>query len=247
MTPEETFLKNIETIEAICRSVCRKSHVRPDEVADFTQEVKVRLIEDDYAIMRKFKGRSSFSTYLTTVITRLYYEYRNKLWGKWRPSAEAKRIGEKAITLERLISRDGLTFAEAVQVLTTRKGSPYTVAELEAIYKRLPPRTPRPKFVSDDDTPEAAGESDASDRVRESEQERTERVTNEIVQQAMETLSDEDRLILRMWFWEGRTAPEIASRLHMEQKKVYKQLKKLCAILREALERAGIRREDFDF
>src|SRR6185503_1033291 len=101
-----------------------------------------KIFEDDYGIIRKFEGRSSFSTYLTTVILRLFHQWRVEQWGKWRPSAEAKRLGDKAITLERLITRDGFTFDEAVKVLTVRDGGLSPVAELEALYVRLPLRTP---------------------------------------------------------------------------------------------------------
>lgn len=246
MNAEETFLQHIGTIERICAFVCRRNHVHGDEIAEFTQEVKFRLVEDNYAIIRKFEGRSSFSTYLTTVIQRLYHQYRIEQWGKWRPSAEAKRIGDKAITLERLISRDGMTFGEAVQILTTPAGSTYTAAELEAMYLRLPLRNPRPMLVSDEETPEAVAVDDTSERVEARERERTWRCAATAIDRIHETFEPQDRLILRMRFWEGRKVPEIAQRLGIEQKKIYKRLDKLFALLRAALQREGIERRDID-
>lgn len=246
MNAEETFLQNIGTIERICAFVCRRSHVHGDEVAEFTQEVKFWLVEDNYAIIRKFEGRSSFSTYLTTVILRLHSQYRTEQWGKWRPSAEARRMGDKAITLEKLITRDGLSFSEAVQTLTTPAGSIYTVAELEGMYLRLPLRNPRPMLVSDEETAEAVAASDTSERVDAGERERTARCTAAAVDRLLESFDAQDRLILRMRFWESRKVPEIAQRLHIEQKKLYKRLDKLFASMRVALEREGIERRDID-
>src|SRR5438045_4333623 len=69
------------------------------------------------------------------------------MWGKWRPSAEAKRLGEKAITLERLLTRDGFSYGEALETLTTGTRA-FTREEVEAIYLRLPERQPRPVLVS---------------------------------------------------------------------------------------------------
>jgi len=246
-TPEEIFLENLATIERICAFVCKSNHVTPDEAAEFSQETQVRLVEDDYGIIRKFEGRSELSTYLHTVIKHLFHQFRVEQWGKWRPSAEARRLGDKAIALERLITRDGYTFEEAVQILTTPTGSPFTVVELEAIYLRLPARNRRPMLVSDGETAEAvAAEADASERIMARERERTARRTCEAVDRIIDTFEPDDRLILQMRFWEALKAPEIARRLQLEQKKIYKRLDKLFARMRAALADAGVDRGDID-
>ena len=46
---------------------------------------------------------------------RLLLDWRNSQYGKWRPSRQATRLGRHAITLERLMSRDSLSAAEAVE------------------------------------------------------------------------------------------------------------------------------------
>ncbi|HKR66615.1 MAG TPA: sigma-70 family RNA polymerase sigma factor [Thermoanaerobaculia bacterium] len=245
MNPEETYLDNLRTIERIAAFVARRSHLNGDECAEFTQEVRVRLLEDDYAVIRKFEGRSSFSTYLTTVILRLFQQWRVQQWGKWRPSAEAKRLGEKAITLERLLTRDGFTFEEAVKVLTTPAGAQYTAAELEAIYIRLPLRNPRPVLVSDELLPDAvAVEADADDRLESRDQERTARRAASTIDGLLDSMDAEDRLILQMRFWDALKVPEIARTLHIEQKKLYKRLDKLFGTLRRGLESAGLSKRE---
>jgi RNA polymerase sigma factor for flagellar operon FliA len=245
MSAEDTYLEHLRTIERIAAFVARKSHLNGDECTEFTQEVRVRLLEDDYAVIRKFEGRSSFSTYLTTVIMRLFHQWRVEQWGKWRPSAEAKRLGDKAITLERLLTRDGFTLQEAVKVLTTPGGSQYTVAELEAIYVRLPLRNPRPILVSDDLLPDAiAVDGDAGDRLESRERARTARHAAVTMDDLLGHMDAEDRLILQMRFWEALKVPEIARTLHIEQKKLYKRLEKLFGTLRRGLESAGVSKRD---
>lgn len=241
MIPEDTYLHHLRTIERIAAFVARRNHLNADETSEFAQEVRFRLLDDNYAIIRKFEGRSSFSTYLTTVILRLFQQWRVEMWGKWRPSAEARRLGDKAITLERLLTRDGFTFDEAVKILTTPSGTQYTVAELELIYVRLPMRTPRPVLISDEVTPEiAAVDADADDRVEMSDRERSARRVAAAVDRLFETMDPEDRLILQLRFWQARKVPDIAQRLQIEQKKLYKRLDRLFQLMRRALEEAGL-------
>ena len=247
MQPEAIFLEHLRTIERIAGYICRCHHLSPDESADFKQEVNLRLIEGDYAVLRKFEGRSSVSTYLTTVITRLFQQWRVEQWGKWRPSAEAKRLGDKAITLERLITRDGFTYHEAVEILTTPSAAGFTVQQLEAIYLRLPARHPRPMMVSDELSPDAAATEAAADGCIEAEARKATAVkAMAIVDQVLATMEPEDRLILQMRFWEARKVPDIAERLKLDQKKVYKRLEKLFLSLKKALEEAGVSRQDID-
>jgi RNA polymerase sigma factor (sigma-70 family) len=243
--PESIYLEHLASIERIARFVARKAHLNADETEEFVQIVRVRLFEDDYSIIRKFEGRSSFTTYLTTVIVRLFHQWRVEQWGKWRPSAAARRLGDTAITLERLITRDGLTLSEAISVLTTRAGAAMSVAELELLYLRLPCRNPRPGLVSGEVSPDAAAvESDAGTRIESRDRERTARLIMQTIDSVLESLDGEDRVILQLRFWKNLKVPEIARVLGIDQKKIYKRLDKLFATLRRALESAGVSRSD---
>lgn len=245
MNPEETYLQNLRTIERIAAFVARRHHLEASEAEEFVQEVRVRLLDDDYAIIRKFEGRSSFSTYLTTVIGRLFAQWRVEQWGKWRPSAEAKRLGDKAVTLERLLSRDGFTYSEAVRVLTTPASSCYTVAELEAIYMRLPVRNPRPVVVSEEKVPDVITvEADAYEQMEAGDRARMVRKALQTIDDFVQGMEPEDRLILQLRFWHGQRVPDIARTLHLDQKKLYKRLDRLFLMLRRELEKAEISQAD---
>lgn len=245
MNPEEIYLQNLRTIERIAGFVARKHYLSAEDAGEFIQEVRVRLLDDDYSIISKFEGKSSFTTYLTTVILRLYHQWRVEQWGKWRPSAKAKRLGDKAILLERLVTRDGFSFQEAVRVLTTPEGSQFTVSELESIYRQLPTRVPRPVSVPDELLPElAVAQNETDDRVEAGERAVIAHQAESTMDGMFEQLSEEDRLILQMRFWDSRKVPEIARTLHIEQKKIYKRLDKLFLVLRRGLEEAGVTKSD---
>src|SRR5438552_3320991 len=69
---ESVFLANLAAIDRIISVACRRFSLRPDAGSDFASWVKLKLIEDDYAVFRKFRGESAITTYLTVVITMLF-------------------------------------------------------------------------------------------------------------------------------------------------------------------------------
>lgn len=239
---EELFLQHLALIERVAGLVGKRAHLEPLEIEEFVSCVKVRMIEHDYAIIRKFEGRSSFSTYITTVITRMFSQHRDKAWGKWRPSAEAKRLGETAIKLEQLVVRDGSTFDEAYQLMTTRLGVVSTRGELESIHRRLPSRIPRPMLVATNEVPDCIGCATTDGDMLAAERERTARSAAHIVNDAIASMGEQDQEILRMRFGGSCKVPDIAESLALDQKKLYKRIDKMLASLRRALEAAGIGR-----
>jgi DNA-directed RNA polymerase specialized sigma24 family protein len=116
---EQLFRDNLELIEKVIAYACRRSHMRPEETEDFRAAVLLKLMDDDYAVFRKFQGNSSLKTYLTTVILRFLQDHQTRMWGRWRPCAEAERQGPLAKLLDRLTDRDGYGFDEACQTLWT--------------------------------------------------------------------------------------------------------------------------------
>ena len=246
MSAEDLFLSNLPLIERIAGSVCRRNHVDAAETEEFTSHVKLKLIDVNYSVIRKFEGRSSFSTYLTTVITRMFFQYRVQMWGKWRPSAEARRLGDKGITIERMLTRDGYTYAEVVEILTTGEAR-YTRTEIECLYARLPTRYPRIVLVSGPAIPEAEMPFvDPDDRLLHPERGRVARRAGVAVDAAIGRFSAEDQIILRMRFFNTRKVSEIARALSIDQKKIYKRIEKMLSSMKRELERAGISRNEID-
>src|SRR3954447_11609183 len=143
LTPEQFFLGHLKLIEEIVSFCCRRSGFSREEAEDFGGKVKEKLIENDYAVIREFRGRSSPKTYLTTVITNLHKDHRNHLWRKWRASAEGVRLGPVALRLEELLYKEWRSFDEACQILWTNEGVESSVAELADIHRRIPHRIPR--------------------------------------------------------------------------------------------------------
>src|SRR5438067_8723221 len=99
---EQIFVAELPTIRALVSTLTRRHRLSPADAEDFLSEVQVRIISNDYAVLRKFDSRCKLRTFLDTVIRRMFLDYRNAQWGRWRLSARSRRHGELAVQLERL-------------------------------------------------------------------------------------------------------------------------------------------------
>ena len=57
---------------SIVSFIGRRRRLAAHELEEFAAHVNLKLIEDDYAVFRKFEGRSSLRTYLTVVVQRCF-------------------------------------------------------------------------------------------------------------------------------------------------------------------------------
>lgn len=240
MGSEQLYLSNRPLIEQAIAAICRRRRLSFQDAEDFAGGVRLYLIEDDYAVLRKFQRRSSFKTYLLTVIAYRYQDWRNARWGKWRPSAEARRQGSLAVHLERLVMRDGLSFEQAHETLRTNFQVSESRDALEKMLARFPVRVGR-KLVPDGDIDiHATFDSSADVSVRAQEAARAAQTAAAALSSALAGLSPQERLILRMRFEDEFSIVEIARVLHIEQRSLYRRLVRLFGQLREHLERSGV-------
>jgi RNA polymerase sigma factor (sigma-70 family) len=232
--------EHLGAIERAIARVCHESRLAGADAEDFGSSVKVALLADDCAILRKFEGRSSMPTYLTIVARRLLVDAR-RAEGRWYASADAQRRGAVAVQLERLLVRDRRSFAEAADIVR-REHPEVTVQELEALAAALPPRVPRPVVVPvvEGDEERLAGGGTAADLVEALDARRQSRRANDAVRLVMATFTAEDRVILRLRFGGNASVVSIARALGLEQRPLYRRLEALLARLRAGLEAAGV-------
>jgi RNA polymerase sigma factor (sigma-70 family) len=241
---EALFLGHLALIERITRSVCGRRGIRGDEAVECESWVKLRLVEDDYTILRKFRGESALSTYLTVVIAMLVRDYRVQRWGRWRPSAAAQRRGAVAIRLESLIYRQGYRLHEAAEVLRSTDQPALRDRDVGAIVRDLPRRLPqRPVDVGAEPLADQAGRTSAEDLVDTAAKTADHDAVQQALARALDGLSPEDRLVLRLRFWSGSSVADIARTLELPQKPLYRQIERALGRLRAALESGGLTRE----
>jgi RNA polymerase sigma factor (sigma-70 family) len=239
MTREQLFLSELVLIERVIAWVSARRCLRGADAEDFGSTVKLRLIESDYEILGRFEGRSSLRTYLTMVIHRLYLDYQAQRFGKWRPSAGARRLGLVALRLESLLYRDRLTFEEASGVLQTDLGVRETREALYELSQKLPPRSNRRDLLSPNHAPAKPGSG--SSPMEQAERQDLARRTFEVLRRALARLPARDRIILRLHFEDGLSVADVAKSLGEEQKALYRKRDALLKQLRADLELEGIR------
>jgi RNA polymerase sigma factor (sigma-70 family) len=234
--PERTFLENLAIIERILAVIARRHSLTKQDSDDFGSWAKSRIIENDYAVLRKFAGRSTLSTYLTVVLANSFRDYRNGLWGRWRPSAEATRLGPTGIRLEELLYRDDCSLREAMGILQSA-GCEVRESELRRMASRIPPRSTHTEVSID-----KADDSSLAEEAPTTISEETLAVTGAL-REAVEQLPPVERVIARMRFWDDLSVADIARALRIEQKPLYRKLESIQNRLRVWLEERGINRE----
>jgi RNA polymerase sigma factor (sigma-70 family) len=214
----------------VIRAVARSSGLAAPDAEDFVQTAHLKLLERNYAPVTRFAGRSSLRTYLLVVVRRLLLDWRNANYGKWRPTAAARRLGPDAVVLDRLISRDGYPGAEAIAILENRRDTSCP-ATLHALATKLA-RRKRPQFIAVDDEP-LLGTVEFEDPVEAAQASAELRMVVARLRRAFGLLAPVDRQLLRLRFKENMPIVAIASELGIPVNVLYRRLQGLLRTLRQ--------------
>lgn len=241
MEPRDVLQANLRLIEGIVDRVCRRSRIYGADADDFASIVKLRLVENDYAVLRQYQGRSTLNTYLTIVIERWLADETIRDRGRWHPSTEAVRMGTAAVLLESLIRRDRRTLDDAlplVQAVDPSLGR----KDLEAMLLRFPERRSRASVTDLESAPPAAllTRESADAEVLESEARALTGRATAAIREAMEAMTVEDRMLLRMRFGAGLSVADVSRMLRLPQRPIYRRLEALLDKLRTRLAVAGM-------
>ncbi len=234
-------------IERAIAFAARRHRLDRSDAEEFAAIVKLRVVENDYAVLRAYEERSSFATFISIVVQRMALDYRIHEWGKFHASAEAKRLGPLAVALEQLLHRDGRTLDEARSMLESRHGA-VSLAELQSLAARLPARAPRHRQVAleEADTVAMTRPAEVEERVLAAERRRTSERVSTVMSAVMARLPDDQRLVLQLRFEGGMTVAQIARSLGLDQKLTYRQIERCMREFRAELEQRGVSAADLE-
>jgi RNA polymerase sigma factor for flagellar operon FliA len=239
-TPEQLFVQHLGAVERIIGLIVSRQHLTQADADEFASLVRLKLVDDDYAVLRKFQARSSLTTYLTVVVQRVFLDYRISQWGKWRPSAEARTEGPLAIRLEQMIVRDRLSFEEACSALEINHRVTVGRQALEALYHRLPSRRRRRLIGVDAAASVSSSEPNAESAALEAERRTAGPAVRAALSRALARLAPQDRLIVKLRYENSLSVAEISRSLRVDQKSLYRRLDQLLRGLRAQLEEDGV-------
>lgn len=240
---ESLFLQQLPAITRILGGLSRRHSMAAHDAEDFASWAMLRLMDNGYAILRKYRGQSSVGTYLTVVLATMFREYRVEQWGRWRSSTAARRAGLLAVQLELLLERDGLSIAHAGELLRTAGLTTLSNGALARMAAGFPRRSRLRPVCASDAMLTIAAEGSADEMIEEEARDEDLRVVRSALRTALDALETEDRLIVRMHFEESMSVADIARRLEVPQKPLYRKLDRALATMRGRMEEVGVSRD----
>lgn len=242
---EKLLLEHLDLVDQVVRGIARRHRLSADETEELQAAIRLKLVENDYDVLRRFQQRCSLRTYLSAVVHRFFLDERNAKWGKWRPSLEAKRHGAVAMLLERLLTRDGCSFDQAVEIMRTNHQIEESHEELHRLSLVFPTRMRR-RFVGEDALQNAASEARAEADLEQGERTRRASAASAALAAALNELGPQDRVILKMRFQDNFQVAQIARLLRVDAKPLYRRLEQIMKVLRQAMAAQGISPEDVE-
>jgi len=218
---KQLFEEHAELIRRAVEFEARKSRFSIEDAEDFGQWVSLKLIDDDYARIRAFRGECGVKTFLNVVIRSFGRDFRIHLWGPSRDSRNARRLGLTAMLLERLLHRDGLSVAEAIKIMRENHGVSLSEDELRNMAVQLKP--PKPRAVSEDVLWNFAANDDAEVVRHDRENQQLKRKVRRILRLALDEVEPEDALLLKLWLKEGCTLSSIARDWRQDSGPLYRR------------------------
>lgn len=236
------LLRCLPLLEDLVARAARRWHLHPEEAEDLLSEIQIKLLDQDGHALRSCRSSESLGGFLAVTVSRHLKDRRNREWGKWRPCAEARRHGPAAQLLDRFLTRDGLSLAEATMRLR-RMGVDWSDETIAEIAARFPSR-PRRWFDDESSLADRASDDPSPEQLAEA------REAAELRDRALATIETEirkwpveDALLIKGWV-RGRTLAEISRQLGLRQRSLYTRLDTLFRRLRTRLAVGAAERDE---
>jgi len=235
-----------------------------NEADELFNGVLDRLRENDFRVLRDFKGEAKLTTYLTSIIANLVIDLAREKKGRSRARERAREMGGVAEQLYDLVFSHGLSLHEAHGHLETAFGITEPLEKLRQMLERMRGRergsillagasgdcwlVPGTEVATDEGIEVIV--TDPRPGVEELLISRQERETAQrVMAEALAGLSGEERLMLRMRFPEGDEEEPLSNRdiglkLGMSEKAVDSRIRRVLARCRETMLRAGLALDD---
>jgi RNA polymerase sigma factor (sigma-70 family) len=221
-----------------------------DDVMDVFARACEALREDE---LRRLRGwveqpdhRARFSTWLVTVVRNLTVDWFRHRDGRRRLSAAAENLPPLRRRIFELVFLDQHSHVAAYELIRSREAAALSyrefLVELRATYRTVTDGR-RGQVLRDLGPMPRAPEAVAAEPVAPTAIDAAEQ--GQLIERALGALGPEDRVIVELFVLEELSAEAVAKVLGLPNPKaVYNRAYRALAVVREQLERAGVRRED---
>lgn len=229
---EQLIAQQRPHIDQVVRDLARRHYLAPAEIEEFRTTV-VRAIErNDFELLRAFDGRSTWETYLSLVVTREFFLFQGVLWGQWRPTGSARRLGPAGVLLEELVLRDRLSVSESIELMRS-------VHRVDLPRYRLQKMAEQLQLTSGAPTMRQGS-------VPNSVQNTLGPAVQSALRGALALLSPDDRLILELRFRDRQPLARIAKMMGVDGRPLQRRLEHVKDVIGHSLIREGIPRHDVE-
>jgi hypothetical protein len=225
VTFEQLIVQYRSYLDKTVRKMALQQYLSAPEQRELHSRVMTAIERNDFELLRAFEGRTTWEKHFDLVVMREFFLYQGQLWGQWRPSSGAKRLGRAGVLLEELVSRVGLSVAQAIETMRTRHRVDMPRYRLAEMAKELRLNAP-PKPPLDPSKREIDGERRAA------------------LNRALTRLSPDDRLIVELRFRDQQPLTRIAKLLNIGARSLQHRLEQINNVIAESLLEAGIAPED---
>lgn len=232
----ETSAEWTDELSAAVAVVARRRRLSAEQRDDLLSYAVCRLLERNV-------GRGDITSiadcpgaYLRRVVDRLWIDLTNELWGRWRPSAGARRMGKTGVELDRLIRREGLAACEAVPIAEHRSSRRRGRDTLYRLARKLRPKPRRVSITAVD----PASDDRPDRRLGRKEEGESLRRALRMLREEMERLDDLSRRVLSGKYLEQLTAGRLGRELDLDDRSVYRIAYRALGILRQRLQARGV-------
>jgi len=236
---EEWIVDRQEQVDRAISRAAFRFQLPLREHDDFTGWAWLRLLDNRAAILAGWRRECSLATYLHTVCGNLARDYRIRLFGRWRSSRAARRLGDTAELAERMLYRERLSYDELRIQLRQRFGKERSETRLARFLGRLPMRQ-RPRPTPLDDAPALAETGGVEARVEARDLGRQARRVRTALLAALGELSRRERSLLRERFENGLSVAALARRTGEADSRLYREMQRALGRLRRGLEARGV-------
>ncbi len=237
--PRAWLEENAERLSTIVAAVGRRRRIPKQEQDDLLSALGTHVVKNDYRVLRAFRGTHGIVPYLTAVADRLFLDMRTSQWGKWRPSTRARRLGKRAVMLERLVLRDGQPLDAATDTLSAGQDEAFPLDLTAQIATRA--GLPKRRLVEMKELrSDPAVSVDPFTTLLDKHHARRGAYIGRRLEVILRQLSAADQVLVRMRHEQGLRVSQIAGMLRVDQNKLYRRLYAIYSDIGTALLRDGI-------
>lgn len=271
----EEYYQNIinehfEFIEKQCYKAVRLKlgdHLSPvislnieNEALELSNQVLDILRQDNFRVLREFKGNAQLTTYLTAIISRRAVDMIRKKLGRGREKERAKDLGNIGLLLFQRVVKDGHPLRDVYDELRADGNFPGALEELEAMLRKIKGKNPgghqpgpangnngnsvvkNGTSINEEEYVIPDTKSDPQALLMEKQRQQE---IHRVIREMIAPLSGEERLLLRMRFpvhedEKPGSVEQIANALGVTPKAVYKRITRLMKKCRQQLDSRGI-------